>query len=408
MDRRVFRLPSRIADTTSSVIDASPDAIMQGSRTAAFRRAIISLIQRGRSSAVPTLIQGRAGTRSARAEGTHGKPSMPESTVLESVRTVLGASVQHAELSAHVSVDHRENNKLATVRESRWAIDMWRELDPDHRALLLENIRLQVESVLYLETQYPEFKEDLGDEARHRVERSFAASRSLGAQLDAYGPSADVSGVAICELLGGRKREGESDFKTVIDGLEACIGSLNPKRTEVARDSLVFKDRGRQPVPSSQYREHSAFGRHGGITDADSRTRSMENLFSEDVEHYKGLVERAPDSQTARLFRESGTPFIGGASGSMESILLIMHTHNSLKKLTDSEFKEREILLGLYSAMLVAAGHHSVMECIMPARSYGYFKDVPDPLESGYTPAIQALANRLGELGLDDGPGLAG
>lgn len=408
MDRRILRLPSRIADIPNSVTETPPGAIKQGSRTAAFRRAIISLIQRGRNSSVPALIQGRAAARLARAEGAHGQPSMPQLSALDISRTSLGASRQHAELNGPVSADRRENDKLATVRESRWAIDLWRELDPDHRVLLLENVRLQAESVLYLETQYPEFKEHLDDEARHRIESSFKAGHSLGAQLDALEASADISGTAICELLGSHKADGESDFKIVIDGLEACIDSLNSKRTEVARSSPVFKDRGRQSVPSSRYREHSAFSRHGGITDADSRTRSMENFFSEGVEHYKGLVERVPDSHTVRLFRESGTPFIGGASGSIENILLMMETHHSQKKLTSSEFEERETLLGLYSAMLVAAGHHSVMECILPARSYGYFKDVPDPLENGYGPAIEALANRLRELGLDDGPGLAG
>lgn len=406
MDPRITRSPAPSSAPLASTEQAGPGGLNQGARSPAFRQPVASLASRGRSGAIPAVSQGAVTTRASRAGETQGEPAAQEASQAQGSRSSLGAFSRRDELDSRFSPDRRENDKQATIRESRWATGLWSSLRPEQLEPLMENVRFMVASARNFETLFHEFEGDLSGADRRRIEQSFTAARSLGARLDAWEASPDRSSKALCELLADGKADGRADFKDAVDGLETCIDNLDRHRTQAARGRSFFEDRGRMPIPKDQRREESAFSRHAGISDSNTRTRSAENFFSEDLEHYKGMASRAPDSRTARKFRESGTPFIGGASGSIENILLIMDTHKHVNDLSNAEYKNREKLLGLYTAMLVSAGHHSVMECMLPARAYGYFEDVPSPLKGGYTPAVRALANRLRELGLDAGGAL--
>lgn len=113
--------------------------------------------------------------------------------------------------------------------------------------------------------------------------------------------------------------------------------------------------------------------------------------------HFKGDVERTPQSQTAQKFMDSGTPFIGGASGTIEQIVSMMEKDKPHGSLPSEESNQREQIIALYSAMLVIGGNHSLMEGLLPAKGYGYFKEIPDVLESpeGYGEAMAAIGKRF-------------
>jgi hypothetical protein len=128
----------------------------------------------------------------------------------------------------------------------------------------------------------------------------------------------------------------------------------------------------------------------------------MDDFFDEGIHHEKGAVERIKESDTSRMFGSSGTPFIAGASGTVQIVAMIMEVGGKFQDLSKEEKDQREIILGLIAAAGVVGGNHSMMESILAAKLYGYFAQVPDSLESarGYDRAIAALENRLNELGL--------
>lgn len=401
MDPRINRTAQPSGAPSTPASQAGPGGLNQGARSPAFNEPVTGLVSQGRNAPVPSVEQGAASTQTSRVDDAEIEAAGPSLSSAQGSRASLSETRQRDALERRFSPDRRENDKQTTVRESRWATGLWNDLRPEQLEPLVEHVRFMVISAHVFEGLFHHFDGDLNASDRRRIKEGFTAARFLGTGLDAWETSPNQSAKSFCELLAGGKDDGHFDFKDAVDGLETCIDNLEPDRTQAARGRYCFKDRGRMPVAKDQRREESVFSRHGGISDSNTRTHSVENYFSENLEHYKGMAQRAPGSRTANKFRESGTPFIGGASGSIETILLIMDTYKHVDELSNDEFNTREKLLGLYTAMLVSAGHHSVMECVLPARAYGYFKDVPNPLTGGYTPAIQALASRLRDLGFE-------
>merc|ERR1719456_1062746 len=69
----------------------------------------------------------------------------------------------------------------------------------------------------------------------------------------------------------------------------------------------------------------------------------------------------------------------------------------------------REAIIGIFTAALVASGHHSFAECIVVAQEMGYFQDIPQIGEHALSPGgssadhkslFQALITKLSRIGL--------
>lgn len=143
-----------------------------------------------------------------------------------------------------------------------------------------------------------------------------------------------------------------------------------------------------------------------GITDRVYRDAATRDFFATNVAHAKGTLEGKPDSDVYQSFLDQGAPFIGGASGTMHG--LVVGIELDKQKRIDAgeevdgdpeEKRKRETLIGVYMATLVAGGHHSVSECLIAAKGYGYFDDITHPLYD-YPRAMDELGIRLQQLGL--------
>lgn len=364
-----------------------------------------SLISRGQNAPLPNVTQGQGTQRGhvrelqqINPEESPRKPSAAGRTSLNARRLDQGIAPSTPLL------DGRQNPVAATKRESRWAIALWGKLPTQRLELFIEHLEFMLESADHFETTYHCYSHRLPDDAaRAGLLNRFAEAHVLEKLLEqwAAGPSAD--GLSLAELLLGDT----ADFKGTVDTLQVCLGLNNLANKNVARNSAFFTDRGRQKLPRERRNPSSEESPHAGITDSRNRSPSMEGVFSESVRHAKGFLQRDPDSPTAQRFKACGIPYIGGVSGSIETLLALMEALQPKHGLTDFELTERERIIALHSALLVYGGHHSLMECMLPARAYGYFREVPNPLRVGYDAAIKVLNDSMKELGMDPGVSLA-
>jgi hypothetical protein len=302
--------------------------------------------------------------------------------------------------SGTAALDRRGNNAAATVRESRFAQQTWANMPEAHKREMVGELRWLIQSSKNFQAVFSRFSRSMPRADRHYVEDRFHVAHTLERRLDHWEEN-DGTSKGLCNLLLG----GDAEFKDLTDCIGTCAEHLEPDTAETARGRSYFQDRGRMSVPGAQQRAESVLSRHSGITDSVHRTPSMENFFSGDVEHYKGMARRDEQSMTAQRFQRSGTPFIGGASGTMANLLMLMELKAPQNTLEDPEYDQRERALGHYASLLVAGGHHSMMECILPARSYGYFLDVPNPLNEGgdYNRSASALEASLANIGIRPG-----
>nr|WP_154324428.1 hypothetical protein [Pantoea sp. 201603H] len=171
------------------------------------------------------------------------------------------------------------------------------------------------------------------------------------------------------------------------------------------REQSFFEDRGRNMIHATRVRQNSLFNRHAGIATEVNRRPSVENFFSKNTEHAKADYERSESSSTAQQFRQSGAPFITGASGTMQYIFQHLEVLKPHSKLTQEEREAAETKLLTHTAIMVAGGHHSIVEALLPGRQLGYFSDLPDPLngKNGYRDFMRALDTRLARLNMSGG-----
>lgn len=136
-------------------------------------------------------------------------------------------------------------------------------------------------------------------------------------------------------------------------------------------------------------------------SDADPGWNEEANdFFTETVIHGGKSGNIRNGSDTATRFQSAGAPFIAGVSGSVAlSVLMIAETTPKIGFQSKS-VKEQEDFLLVTMALLVTQGHHSFSEGLLAAKTYGYFKDIPDPIESttSYRKAIAMLQCKVEEF----------
>ena len=300
-------------------------------------------------------------------------------------------SIQEAE-----ERDRRGNSIAATRRESSWSVELWRKLDQDKIRMVAELARSLADKGKALLPHFEEVLDLFDEDRRNTVLPWFQAPPLVLAALERLPAEAD--GPELCELLLNE----DVQFRELLD-LHGNIAEVQyPDISALARRRSFFEDRGRQLIDLGDRRRESLTNRHAGITDRENQTASTEDFFRGAVGHAKDGFERIEESETVKKFLDSGTPFISGVSGVIQQLAMLMEVDTPADSLSEEERQHRETIIGLMAAMLVVGGTHSMMEGILPAQAYGYFTDVPNPLDMvhGYDEAMAALERRFGELGL--------
>jgi len=318
----------------------------------------------------------------SRASGSRSPPALDASGPGKSIRR-----------------DIRGNPVKATQSESSWGTHTWKELSPAHRSLIVQFVDEILETAVQCKTEYdfdntfvylnkPIQDYSSAIEACQIWRRDFSKSELSLAEVS----------VDLCQCVGSDTY----GFRMIWDFIDKfnCVG--NDELGDVARGRSFFRDRGRQDVPDSEVRSESAENTHAGIAEGIYRTPSTENFFNQTVPHSKSHMRGALNSETYKSFSQSGTPFINGVSGFMQQIAMHMELDGLYEEAPQPERDRRETIIVLLAAAMVACGNHGLMDAILPAKTYGYFPDVPEPLtgHGGYDRSIQALVAHLRKIGL--------
>lgn len=341
---------------------------------------------------------------------THDMPSNPSNAASPTMHAyshlpqgspVRSSSLIHPNLH-QVELDRRENDVGATQRESSWAVKMLQTISPSQTELFLTHIfRLINTTISYKQSYNDLLRRTPGMDAANiaaemaRFGHANALAESINQGIQQREPATKL----IKRLLE------TFEFKLMLDLTGSLLELTDNRVSGAIRAQSFYTDRGRTLLRGDQVRDSSCINRHAGIADELHRRPSTENFFDQEIFHAKSDYTRDASSQTIRQFSKSGVPFIGGASGSLQFIIHALETEKPHSQRTPIERAEVESLLLTHSAIMVAGGHHSIVETILPGRSLGYFGDLPDPLrsENGYKDFIRALDARLDALNLNRG-----
>ncbi len=283
-------------------------------------------------------------------------------------------------------MDARGNDPMATQRESSWATDL----------VKAPPVQVLGDTLDYLAALPDTMTKPNGKGGVESVKiKGMSVLKGGLAQLRPNNATAPT-GPEFAEFFSDKSK---SEFKWVVDNVGEVLEARQPKLHAKARDNSFFKDRGRSPPPRE--RRNSINNRHAGITTGADRTPDTVDAYAAPVFHAKGQFRLELDSQTVKEFQKSGAPYVAGASGTMQYIALSMEDTSPVDKAKPDERAKRERVLAMLSAQHVAQGHHSMAECLVAVKPYGYFKDIPDPL-TDYDGAMKALDERLKDLGFGD------
>lgn len=186
------------------------------------------------------------------------------------------------------------------------------------------------------------------------------------------------------------------------------------ERDHATRLQSIFVNRGRLDIRNASehhaaakshnlLRKDSVNNTHAGIAALEDLPAVALSFFKKPLIHTgKSVTIRSYEATgTDTLFYRLGAPFIGGASGSIAYMVITMEDqvagqqpHGLIPSL-----EEREALIGIMTAALIAGGQHSLAECISVAQAMGYFTDLTPVLES-YTKGATEFAGRLRQLGV--------
>lgn len=299
-------------------------------------------------------------------------------------------------------LDRRGNDVGATRRESSWAVHTLQNISPAQAKMFLPHIFDLINTTnnykqaynTYLQ-QTPGMTQQTFNSEMARFGHVDALKKSLGEGVKNREPATQLMQRLVDTL----------DFKKMLDLTGALLELTNKDIHDTIRDQPFFTDRGRTLLREDQVRDSSLFNRHAGITEEPHRSPSTENFFKQGIVHAKADYVREPNSLTSKQFSRSGVPFISGASGSMQFILQALEMQKPQAQRSPQERAALETLVISHAALLVAGGHHSLAETLLPGRKLGYFSDLPDPLNgrNGYRDFTRALDTRLAALGMNGG-----
>ena len=272
-------------------------------------------------------------------------------------------------------LDARGNDPMATKRESSWAAEFIKNPPGDSLSITLDYLNGLPDKI---------------------GKRNINGTAEFKEKLNGLGPQ--PTGLEFANFFA----DPNNRFKGLMDMIGSPLQDKFPELDAKAREQPFFKNRGRNKNPLPRNRRQSMDSRHLGITTGMDRTPDTEDVYTGDFFHAKGQFLARLDDETVKKFQKSGAPFIAGASGTIQFVALEMENAKPFDQLQPTELQEREKVLTMLSVQHVAAGHHSMAECLLAAKVYGYFKNVPDPL-TDYDGAMKAFEKHLQSLGLDGG-----
>lgn len=284
------------------------------------------------------------------------------------------AQQDHEELNRRQRrLDARGNDIEAANRESDWAIGLAKNLPEDGLALVNTHI-------VGLTKRFPKSNDG---------KKLAAAIQGLGNdKVDAWQFASLVM-------------DNTNGFKGLIDHIGNALpqGKVDQKYdTLKAKYPYLHNDRGRDAAP--RIRDEMYQNRNVGITLSSGRSVAQKNALNTPITHGGAQFSSSDTSPTVQALVSQGAPFVGGASGTLRFICQEWDVnHGEAHEVGAGELAEREKLIGVHSVLMMVAGHHSVSECLMMVQAYGYFMDVPSPLDD-YDKATKAFEKRLAKLGL--------
>jgi hypothetical protein len=108
--------------------------------------------------------------------------------------------------------------------------------------------------------------------------------------------------------------------------------------------------------------------------------KALAGFFYQRIPHGKDFWD-ASDALVFNVFKQLGAAFVAAVSGTTEMFIISLEQDNLIPYLEGSAAapKIREVLIVMWMAQLISAGHHSQTEILMASKAMGYFKDVPAP-----------------------------
>jgi len=354
--------------------------------------------------------------------------------------TLITAGAGRPVLLPKMPLDHRGNHVIATQIESAWARALELNVSPD-RTIGPLNIdgalaRYSGEKII-----------------RYVLTRFYMNDRRLNRQgsmsCSEFGPSRARD---VVKMIRSWKGEGYKTlthevvgmFKRAGDSMIIESGSINPRRWVIAADTgrietlegryrrsrelVLFDERGRRSASAGERAARdqlrSNVNKHGGIVAKEHILPEFRHHFEDDVAHGgKAMSRRVRVGEMADAFGRVGIPFIAGASGTIQHLILAMEeiivpdestglTRAKLAQMVSAgktpaqilaagfqqtipDARTREHIIVMWTATMVNFAHHSALECIITAQAMGYFQDLPFPftMTRGRHGAIQVSKN---------------
>lgn len=282
-------------------------------------------------------------------------------------------------------LDSRGNVPAHMRAESEWAVRTLKTLDAPTAKLVsddLLNLHQKAQATTGKVNRICVAKFDTG------------CKEIFGANLDRQ-PSPEQIGALILE--------GKYDFKSATDAINRDQKNADAVLYKAGRSGYEFEgEKGRK---AGRTRRDSFSNTNAGITDRLNTDDEARDFFSTKTVHAKGMLEGDTDAEAYKKFQNQGAPFIGGASGTIQGLVMGLELQlKATPEQGDVQAKQqskaqREKLIGVYTTALVAGGHHSVSECLIAAQKYGYFEGVTHPLDD-YAKSMQELSAHLTRVGL--------
>ena len=259
--------------------------------------------------------------------------------------------------------DKRKNSIKYAKVESTWAVSVmdWLDANPHFGGKLKAYTNAFLD--IYL-------KQKMGKHIRFRFEPQKA--RDLKAVL----ATADASKLFDCCYAQMAYKDAFEGYVT--EKLKELANAQQPNRAPLdkymeVREAAMFRDRGRTEV-SSRLKE-SMLNPHAGIMATEHTAPGLKDRFAQPISHGKAGFKK-DTGPVAKTFEVANIPFIGGASGTMAYVCAyLMYLYDPTKENQD----ERETLIAIATAGLVAAGQHSLVEAMAVAQLYGNYIDASIP-----------------------------
>lgn len=316
--------------------------------------------------------------------------------------------------------DHRKNVIKATVAETVWSVGVLTNSNQENCALeaalgeCVTNMDLLwwwIKKMMNNKRDGLPFRVEESDSFLEKVkDRNTHPTTLLAALFEGHGfkNGFDASNNCVYGMDCYINSRLQADSIPKGKGPDGSKARMN-QRSAALRGKQFFQERGREDLEDEYIRQNSLKNRHAGIAALEFMPPEAMGFWPVKITHGgKSYYTRDDHQYGAKLLRHLRAPYAGGASGSIEYMVLSMedtgckHCKEGLIPLVsgDNPSVIREALLGLMTAILIAAGQHSLAECLLVAQAMGYFTGVED-VSQNYYAAAESFETYMASLGVE-------